>query len=137
MIEQKWKSCLKDARTLPGADCNSDHQLLSAKQMRLKKIAQPPPTLRLDFSTLEVKYKVKINNKFQALFECDTEEIPPDSLWKLGKECLVQVAKETIQKRKKVKNNWISEKTRTEIEKRRCLKGKHDEYKNTRQSYKD
>ncbi|XP_065063517.1 craniofacial development protein 2-like [Rhopilema esculentum] len=87
MIEQKWKSCLKDARTLPGADCNSDHQLLSAKlQMRLKKIAQPPPTLRLDFSTLDEKYKVKINNKFQALLECDTEEIPPDSRWKLGKE---------------------------------------------------
>ena len=125
MIGQKWKSCLKVARTLPGAECNSEHQLLSAKlQMRLKKIAQPPPTLHLDFSTLDEKYKVKMNNKFQALLECDTEEIPPDSLWKLGKECLVQVAKETIQKRKKVKNNWISEKTRTEIEKRRCLNRK-------------
>ncbi|XP_047492300.1 uncharacterized protein LOC125041405 [Penaeus chinensis] len=128
MIEQNWKSCLKDARTLPGADCNSDHQLLLARiQMRLKQIAQPPTTLRLDSSTLDEKYKVDINNRFQAFFECDTEEIPPDDLWKLGKEFLVQVAKNTIQKCKKIKNNWISEETRTEIEKRRCLKGTTDE----------
>ena len=130
MIEQKWKSCLKDARTLPGADCNSDHQLLSARiRMRLKKLDQPPPTLRLDFSTLGEKYKVDINNKFESLLECETEEIPPNDFWKLGKECLVEVAKQTIQKRKKIKNDWISEETRAEIEKRRCLKGTTDEYK--------
>eukprot|EP00795_Rhopilema_esculentum_P008169 gene8169-14099_t len=97
--------------------------------MRLKKLDQPPPTLRLDFSTLGEKYKIDINNKFESLLECETEEISPNDFWKLGKECLVEVAKQTIQKRKKIKNDWISEETRAEIEKRRCLKGTTDEYK--------
>ena len=29
MINQKWKSCLKDVRTLSGADCNSELQSLA------------------------------------------------------------------------------------------------------------
>ena len=104
MIEQKWKSCLEDARTLPGADFNSDHQLLTARiQMRLKKIDQPPPTLRLDSSTLDEEYKVDINNRFEALLGCETEEMPTDDFWKLGKECLVETM--------------------------RCLKGNNEEYK--------
>ena len=45
---------------LPGADCNSDHQMLTAQlQMRLKKIPQPPTPLRLNFSTLDEDYKIK------------------------------------------------------------------------------
>ena len=101
MINQKWKSCLKDVRTLSGADFSSDHQLLAAWiQMRLKKITQPPTPLRLDFSTLDETYKIDINNKFQTLLECDFEEILPDEMWELGIEKLIQVAKRTIKKSK-------------------------------------
>ena len=44
MIKRKWKSCIKNVKTYPGADCNSDHQLLVAKcKIRLKKIQRQPP----------------------------------------------------------------------------------------------
>ena len=98
--------------------------------MRLK-ITQPPTPLSLGFSTLDDTYKIDIKNKFQTLLECDFEEILPDEMWELGKEQLVQVAKKTIKKVKRIKNNWISEETRAEIEKRRNLKGRKatDQYR--------
>ena len=45
-FSQKWKSNLKDVRTRPGADCNSDHQLLIVEiRFRLKKMEHPLPPL--------------------------------------------------------------------------------------------
>ena len=34
-LQQRWKSSIQSAKTKPGADCGSDHQLLIAK-FRLK-----------------------------------------------------------------------------------------------------
>ena len=37
LIGLRWKSALQNVKTLPGADCGSDHQLLLAKmKLRLK-----------------------------------------------------------------------------------------------------
>lgn len=37
-ISFKWRSSVKDTRTLPGADCNTDHQLLISQiKVHLKK----------------------------------------------------------------------------------------------------
>ena len=35
IYSQRWKSCIQSAKTRPGADCDSDHELLIAK-FRLK-----------------------------------------------------------------------------------------------------
>ena len=35
LCSQRWRSCIQSAKTRPGADCGSDHQLLIAK-LRLK-----------------------------------------------------------------------------------------------------
>jgi len=49
-IAQRWKTCLMNCRTHPGADCNTDHQLLVATlEVRLAKRQRqhsiPPPNL--------------------------------------------------------------------------------------------
>ena len=66
--------------------------------MKLKKITTPPTHLRLGFSALDETYKTDTNNKFETLLECHFEEILPDTIWELGKEKLMQVAKKTIKK---------------------------------------
>ena len=38
----RWRICKQSAKTIPGADCSSDHQLLIAKfGLKLKKAGKP------------------------------------------------------------------------------------------------
>ena len=39
---QRWRSSIQSAKTRPGADCGSDHELLIAKfTLKLKKVGKP------------------------------------------------------------------------------------------------
>ena len=42
LCSQRWRSSIHSAKTRPGADCGSDHELLIAKfRMKLKKVWKP------------------------------------------------------------------------------------------------
>ena len=124
IMSQKWKGCVKNVRTRPGADCNSDHQLLVADiKLRLKKMIQPLQPRRFDYQTLDNNYKIKISKRLEALLQCD-EERTPDELWKEGQDIMLSVAEETICKKKKKINRWISGEILKEVEKRRYIKAK-------------
>ena len=61
MINQKWKSSVKNTRIFPGADCNSDHQLfISHLKVRLKNLHQPTGPFTLDWSTIDSNYTVQV-----------------------------------------------------------------------------
>ena len=124
LLCQKWRSSVKNVRTRPGADCNSDHQLLAADiKFNLKKMKQPPPPIRFDYKTLDDNYRVKITNKFASLLLCE-EERSADDLWKAGKEIIIRTAAETIDKKTKKHTTWISDETFEEIKIRREIKSK-------------
>ncbi|XP_063593072.1 uncharacterized protein LOC134770132 [Penaeus indicus] len=124
LINKKWKGSVRNAKTRPGADCNSDHQLLVVDLLlRLKKINKPPIPLRFDYSTMNEKYRVEISNRFAALLECE-EEQTPNELWGNGKEIILSATETNIERRKKKNNPWISNNTLTEIDKRREMKAK-------------
>ena len=39
LCSQRWRSSIQSAKTRPGADCGSDHELLTAKfRLKLKKV---------------------------------------------------------------------------------------------------
>ena len=41
LCSQRWRSSIKSAKTRPGADCGSDHELLIAKfRLKLKKVGK-------------------------------------------------------------------------------------------------
>ena len=76
-ISLKWRSSVKDIRTLPGADCNTDHQLLiSQSKVRLKKFNQGPTSLLLDLTSIDNRYRIQISNKFEALLRCKGSKTP-------------------------------------------------------------
>jgi len=101
IFSQKWKSSLKSVRTRPGADCNSDHQLLTADiRFRLKKMARPPPPMRREYKSLDNQYTVIVENKFETLLQCE-EDKTPEGLWNEGKEIFIITAKEKISQKKK------------------------------------
>ena len=57
------------AKTRPGADCGSDHELLIAKfRLTLKKVGKSTRPLRYDLNQIPYDYTVKVTNRFKVLF---------------------------------------------------------------------
>ena len=47
LCSQRWRSSIQSAKTWPGADCGSDHELLIAKfRLKLKKVGKTTKPLR-------------------------------------------------------------------------------------------
>ena len=58
---------MQSVKTRPGADCDSDHQLLIAKfRLKLKKGKTNRP-LRYDLSQIPYDYTVEVTNRFKGL----------------------------------------------------------------------
>ena len=55
LCQQQWKNSILAAKTLPGADCGSDHQLLIAKvRVRLCKAKRPTAQRKLDVGKIPI-----------------------------------------------------------------------------------
>ena len=64
---------IQSAKTRPGADCDSDHELLIVKfRLKLKKVGKTTRPFRCDLNQIPYKYTVKVTNRFKGvdLIEC-------------------------------------------------------------------
>ena len=114
---------MKDAKTRPGADCNSDQQLLNVIiKLKLEKMTKSPHPMILDYKTPSDDIRVDVSNRFEALLNCDIDSKTPNELWEDGKQVLLSVVKNIISRKKKKKQNWISDETITQVEIRREMK---------------
>ena len=69
---------LQPAKTRPGADCGSDHQLLISKfRLKLKKVGESTRPFRYDLNQIPYNYTVEVRNRFKGL---DLIDIVPDEL---------------------------------------------------------
>ena len=56
------------AKTRPGADCGSDHELLIAKfRLKLKKVEKTIRPFRYDLNQILYDYTVEVRNRFKGL----------------------------------------------------------------------
>ena len=56
------------AKTRPGADYGSDHELLVAKfRLKLKKVEKTTRPFRYDLNQIPYDYTVKVTNRFKGL----------------------------------------------------------------------
>ena len=68
LSSQIWRSYIQSAKTRPGADCGSDHELLIAKfRLKLKKVAKTTRPFRYDLNQIPYEYTVEVRNRFKAL----------------------------------------------------------------------
>ena len=59
---------MKSAKTRPGADCGSDHELLIAKfRLKLKKVGKTTRLFRYDLKQISCDYTVEVRNRFKRL----------------------------------------------------------------------
>ena len=70
---------MQSAKTRPGADCGSDHELLIAKfRLKLKKIGKTTRLFRYDLNQIPYDYTVEVKNSFKGLELIDRV---PEQLW--------------------------------------------------------
>ena len=59
---------MQSAKTRPGADCGSDHELLIAKfRLKLKKLGKTTRPFRYDLNQIPYDYTVEVRNRFKGL----------------------------------------------------------------------
>ena len=79
LCSQRWRSSIQSAKTRPGADCGSDHELLITKfRFKLKKVGKTARPLRCDLNQIPYDYTVEVRNRFMGL---DLIDRVPDELW--------------------------------------------------------
>ena len=98
-----------EAKTRPGADCGSDHELLIAKfRLKLKKVGKTTRPFRYDLNQIPYDYTVEVTNRFKGL---DLLDRVLEELWMEVRDIVQEVVMETIPKRNKCKKaKWLSEK---------------------------
>ena len=73
------ESSIQSAKTRPGADCGSDHELLIAKfRLQLKKVGKTTRPFRYDLNQIPYNYTVEVTNRFKGL---DLIDRVPEELW--------------------------------------------------------
>ena len=104
----KWRSSIQSAKTRPGSDCGSDHELLIAKfRLKLKKVGKMTRPFRYDPNQIPNDYTVEVRNRFKGL---DLIDRVPDELWTEIRDFVQETGIKTIPKKKKCKKaKWLSE----------------------------
>ena len=78
LCSQRWRSSIWSAKTRPGADCGSDHELLITKfRLKLKKVGKTARPLRYYLNQIPYDCTVQVRNRFKGL---DLIDRVPDEL---------------------------------------------------------
>ena len=107
LCSQRWRSSIQSAKTRPGADCGSDHELLIAKfRLKLKKVGKTTRPFRYDLKQILYDYTVEVRNRFKGL---DLIDRVPDELWTEVRDIVQETGIKTILMEKNCKKAiWLS-----------------------------
>ena len=65
---QRRKSSVQSAKTRPGANCGSDHELLISKfRLKLKEVEKTTRPFRYNLNQITYYYTLKMANRFKGL----------------------------------------------------------------------
>ena len=108
LCSQRWRSSIPSAKTRPGADCDSDHELLIANfRLKLKKVGKTTRPFRYDLNQICYDYMLEVRNRFKGL---DLIDRVPDELWNEVHDIVQEAGIKTIPREKKYrKAKWLSE----------------------------
>ena len=120
-----WKSSIQSAKTRPGADCGSDHELLIAKfRLKWKKVGKTTRTFRYDLSKILNNYTMEVRNRFKGL---NLIECLMNYGWRFVTFYRREESRPSPRKRNSKKAKWLSEEALQIAEKRREAKSKREQ----------
>ena len=101
LCSKRWRSSIQSTKTRPGADCDSDHELLITKfRLKLKKTGKTTRPFRYDLNQIPYDYTVEVRNRFKGL---DLIDRVPDEIWNEVHDIVQETGIKTIPKKKKCK----------------------------------
>ena len=84
----------KSAKTRPGADCGSDHELLIAKfRLIRKKVGKTTRPFGYDLNQIPYDYRVVVTNRLKGL---DSIDRVPEELWTEVRDIVQEALIKTI-----------------------------------------
>ena len=121
-MSKRWRSSIHSAKTRPGANCGSDHELLTAKfRLKLKKVGKTTRPFRYDLNQIPYDYRVEVRIRFKGLDLID--RVP--ELWTEVHDIIQETGIKTIPKKNKCKKaKWLPEEALQIAMKRRETKAK-------------
>ena len=72
LCSQRWRSSVQSAKTRPGVDYGSDHELLIAKFRLIEESRETTTAFRYDINQIPYDYIVEVRNRFKGLDQIDT-----------------------------------------------------------------
>ena len=126
-IQKEHSELIRGTRTLPGADCGTDHELLIADmKWKLKSKRKQAPIPRYNVESISTEFSVAVKNRFAELNQI-CEEKEPEEIANRIKTIFKEEAKNHLQKKIKKLQPWITEETLNKIEERKKLKKRNNE----------
>ena len=108
LCSRRWRSSIQSAKTRPGADCGSDHELLIAEfRLNLKKVGKTTRPFRYDLNQIPYDHTVEVRNRFKGP---DLIDRVPHEQWTEVHDIVQETEIKTIPVEKKCKKaKWLSE----------------------------
>ena len=101
ICSHRCRSSMQLAKTRPGADCDSDHQLLIAKfRFKLKKAKKTTRPFRHNLNQISYDYTMEVTNRFKGL---DLVNRVSEVLWAEVNNIVQEAVIKTIPKKEKYK----------------------------------
>lgn len=145
IVNHRYRNAVKSAKTYPGADVGSDHNLLVAEIMvRLKKlkvssVQKPIDAGLLRSDNVRVKVCRDINENLNKLINaCSATQSQPEDMWKGFKSAIMEPCEKYLKpERKGNRKEWMTDEILVLMEERRKLKNiDRQKYKETQKDIK-
>src|SRR2546425_13083571 len=127
MVDKRFRNGIQNSKSMPGADCYSDHNPVVVKmKLRLQRVKKVKKNVKWNVNNLkkpEVKnaYRMRLDQQLQGKAIDGCMEV--DEIWKRLKEGIVTVAEEICGKEKQPKKqNWMNSEILHKMEERRICK---------------
>ena len=127
LVRQRFQNSVKNASSYPGADADSDHNLVVMKQtVKLKKLKRRRKKLQWSLQKLEAKvesFQNKMNNKIRGN---NHNDVSIESKWKILKKAVLEDANTAVGYRTgtKARKPWVTDevlRTMSERRKWKCV----------------
>jgi len=135
LVKQRYRNGVKCAKSLPGADCNSDHNMVKIRMaVKMKRVRIARKQRKWDLLNLKKNVKEYRDYIEQRIKRNDGEDI--EKRWGDIKTVVNEAAKKVVGYKKNVsaKKPWVTQEMLDKMEKRRRYKNVNTE--NGRQMYR-
>ena len=106
LCSQRWRSSIQSAKTRPGPDCGSDHELLIDKfRLKLKKVEKTTRPFGYDLNQMLYDYTAEVRDRFKGL---DLIDRVPNEPWMKVCDTVQETGIKTIPKKKKCKKGKMA-----------------------------